>query len=305
MEFEVLPPIPAVTSARQLRQISLFAFASVDELFRFSAIAKQVRHKEGGTLQKKGAPADFIQVLLEGKASVSIDDSREEEIRPPALLGFREVLEGTPLRQNVRARESSICLALSAEDFRTLISDNIELAAGLFRMLLEPSAKNGPPSLLKGAIGTDSNRRSTGASDKKESINTALLLQELPIFRRANAEELLHLAGIAREVELAEGNDLFGEGDPPSIWVVLEGEISVTGPEKVETVEVSAGDALGIDETLAGQPLGWRGQVRRGGTALRIDREPLFDLLSHRGDLLQGIFGTLFQSSRLEEKRNR
>jgi CRP-like cAMP-binding protein len=305
MEFEILPPVPAVLTARQLRHLPLFAFASVDELFRFSAISRQVRHKEGSTFQKTGAPAEYIQVLLEGKALVSGPDGSDEEISPPAILGFREVLEGTPLRQTARAEENSICLALGAEDFRGLIADNIELAEGLFRMLLDDPAGDPTPSLLKGVVGTAAGKRNAGGRDAMKPIDKALLLQELPLFSRATAEELLHLAGIARETDLVEGTTLFGGGDSPSIWIVLDGEISMEGPEEGSPTVASAGDVVGIDETLTGRPLGHKGQARQNGEALRIERESLFDLLSNRVDFLQGIFGALFQSGHLEKKRNR
>lgn len=305
MEFEILPPVPAVVTARQLRHIPLFAFASVDELFRFSAISRQVRHKEGGTFQKTGAPAEYIQVLLEGKALLSGPDGSDEEISPPAILGFREVLEGTPLLQTARAKENSICLALSAEDFRGLIADNIELAEGLFRMLLEDPTEDPTPSLLKGVVGTAASRRNAGGPDAMKPIDKALLLQELPLFSRATAEELLHLAGIAREIELVDGKSLFEGGDSPSIWIVLDGEISMEGPETGSSTVALAGDVVGVDETLTGRPLGHKGQARQNGKALRIERESLFDLLSNRVDFLQGIFGALFQSGHLEQKRNR
>lgn len=305
MEFEILPPVPAVVTARQLRQIPLFAFASVDELFRFSAISRQVRHKEGDRFQKTGAPAEYIQVLLEGKALLSGPDGDDKEIAPPTILGFREVLEGTPLLQTARAKENSICLALGAEDFRGLIADNIELAEGLFRMLLDDPAEDHPLSFLKGAVRTVARKPNADGSDAMKPIDKALLLQELPLFSRATAEELLHLAGIAREIELIEGKALFGEGDPPSIWIVLDGEISMEGSETGEPTVASAGDVMGIDETLTGRPPGRQGQARQNGAALRIERGPLFDLLSNRVDFLQGIFGALFQSGHLEKKSNR
>jgi len=157
MQFELLPPVPAVVLARKLRQIPLFEFASVDELFRFSAFARQIRHLQGAVFQEEGAPVEYIQILIEGKVAVSGAERDETELSPPSLLGFREVLEGTTLRETARAKESSTCLALGAEDFRTLLSDNIELAEGLFRMLLSSPSADGRPSLslLKGAVASN------------------------------------------------------------------------------------------------------------------------------------------------------
>ena len=67
MRFELLPPVPAVVLADQLRRIPLFSFVDVDELFRISSIARQVRHEVGVTIQEEGTPVEYIQVLVEGK----------------------------------------------------------------------------------------------------------------------------------------------------------------------------------------------------------------------------------------------
>jgi hypothetical protein len=53
--------------------------------------------------------------------------------------------------------------------------------------------------------------------------------------------------------------------------------------------------AVGIRETLARVPLTLRARVTRGGTALRIDRDDLFDLLGQRTSLLQQMFAALFR----------
>lgn len=102
MQFELLPPVPAVVLARELRRIPLFSFASADELFRFSEISQQVRHAEGSVFQKKGAPAEYIQVLIEGRARISGAGKETEESGPPRLFGFREVLEGSPFPKRQR-----------------------------------------------------------------------------------------------------------------------------------------------------------------------------------------------------------
>ncbi|MFQ5789343.1 MAG: cyclic nucleotide-binding domain-containing protein [Acidobacteriota bacterium] len=295
MQFELLPPVPTVALARQLRQISLFRFASVDELFRISAIACQVRHEEGRTFQEKGAPAEYMQLLVEGRIAVCGSQPDEKELTPPALLGFREVLEGVPLRETARAVKTSICLALGAEDFRTLLSDNIELAAGLFRMLLGSPSPDGSPSLLKGAVHPKPRGRAKDGGSELRPIEKVLLLQELPIFSRATAEELLGLANTTGQIRLHEGQPIFDEGDPPSIYVVLSGTLVIEPSQGGPKMLVNAGDALGVNETLAGVSMGWRGRTGEEGSALRIERDGLFELLCNEMDFLQGLFAALFQ----------
>jgi CRP-like cAMP-binding protein len=301
MQFELLPPVPAVVVARELRQIPLFRLASVDELFRFSSIARQVRHGEGNTFQKEGARAEYIQVLVEGRALVSGADRRKKEVAPPTLLGFREVLEGTSYQETATAKATSICLALGAEDFRSMLSENIELAEGLFRMLLEVPAENVPPSISRRAV-----EKGVGvlppAGEELRPIDKALILQELPVFLETGAEEALELSAIVQEVSLAKGDRVFTEGDSASIWLLLSGEISLESPVAGDPVAVGAGDVLGVEETLVGRPMSWRGTAARAGRALKIERRPLFDALADRIDLLQSLFRSLFQSQSLDKK---
>lgn len=298
MQFELLPPIPAVVTADNLRKIPLFSFVGVDELFRISSIARQVRHEEGRTLQEEGAPVEYIQVLVEGKIRVSGKRREEEEVGPPALLGFREVLEGAPLRETAHAVETSICLAIASEEFRVLLSDNIELAHGLFRMLLSAPSGNERPSLRQRAVHPEERSLVTEGSEELKPIEKVLLLQELPAFSRTTAEELLALTAIAQEFPLLKDERIFSEGDQPAIHIILSGELSVEPPEGTvgDALVVTAGDTLGLNETLAGTPLGWRGKVVREGLALRIERERLFEVLADHPDLLQGLFSSLFQS---------
>jgi CRP-like cAMP-binding protein len=297
MQFELLPPVPAVVLVRQLHGTPLFSFASVDELFRFSGIARQVRHTEGSTFQKRGVPAQYIQVLAEGKAVVSGEGKPEEEVGPPRLFGFREVLEGIPLIETARALETSICLAMGAEDFRSLISDNIELAEGVFRMLLEAPADSTPPSLRRGVGNADALKVSPDPGRGMKLIDKALVLQGLPVFSRLRAEELMGVAAAASETDLVEGASVFGEGEPPSIWILLRGELTLEPPQGGETMSVAAGDVLGVEETLSGRPLGWRGRVAQSGKALKVERGDLFEELALHTDLLQGVFAALFQSA--------
>jgi CRP-like cAMP-binding protein len=287
MQFELLPPVPAIVIARDLKMIPLFRYASVDELFRISAIARQVRHDTGATLQQEGTPVEYIQLLVEGKVQLSGSRRQEEEIAPPTILGFLEVLKGIPLQETARALEDSICLALGAEDFRALLSDNIELAHGLFRLLLTNRSENQGPDIAKGTVKSYPTARPDGSSSSLKPIDKALVIQELPIFRRATAEELLELASIVREVPLVSGKQIAGESDPPSI-------------EGNNPRSAVPGDALGIYETLAGSSMGFRVLVKQPGTALQIGREELFELLGNHVDLTQGLFSALLQSSRTD-----
>ncbi len=290
MQFEPLAPVPAVTLARQLRKIPLFRFVSIDELFRIATIAQQVRYSPDAKVQEKGNPAQFIQVLLEGRFVTRDEGDGEQTLEPPAMLGFREVLEGTSIQTEAQAVGESIALAMPAEEFRTLLSANIELAQGLFRILLERRAGDGAPSRVEMSAVT-----TLAASEGPlKTVDKALVLQTVPLFARATGEELFALASIAHERALEPGDQLFSEGHPTSVWLMLEGDVDLASSAGEVSETVGPGSCFGIEETLAAADWGWRATVKNRGTALHIEREALFELLSDRMGLLQAIFGAIF-----------
>jgi CRP-like cAMP-binding protein len=214
------------------------------------------------------------------------------------LFGFREVLEGSTLSETAEALEASICVAMEAEDFRTLMSDDIELAEGVFQMLLDAPSESTKPSVLRSVFGSQHDEDSQAL----KPVAKALILRSVPIFSRLSAEEIMDLTSIVREVALEADRAVISEGDQPAFWMVLSGEVALEPPQGGEPLVLAAGDILGVEETLAGRDFGWRGQARRNGRALRIDRGDLFELLAQRTDILQGVSGALFQSSRLVSK---
>jgi hypothetical protein len=69
-----------------------------------------------------------------------------------------------------------------------------------------------------------------------------------------------------------------------------------------ESIAVESGDVLGVDEALVGRAMGWRGRVTTPGKALKIERQDLMESLAVHPDLLEGIFGALFQTASGEKK---
>lgn len=297
MQFEPLAPVPAVALAERLRQIPLFRFVSVDELFRIAAISQQVRYETSSTVQAKGAPAEYIQVLLEGSFEIQNGANGAERLSPPAMVGFQEVLQGGALQNAVHASAESVALVMPADEFRTLLSANIELAQGLFRMLLEKGGDDVSPSRIRVSS-------SPLPSEDLKTVDKALYLQTLPIFARATADELYVLAAITREVSFQSDDIIFSEGHPSSILLVLAGSVALESPAGGEATNAAAWDCLGWEETLAGSDWSWRGRATSPGKALRIDREALFELLADHTDLLQEIFGAIFGAHRMDSSRS-
>jgi CRP-like cAMP-binding protein len=106
------------------------------------------------------------------------------------------------------------------------------------------------------------------------------------------------LASIAAEVRLRKGAKLFAETDAPTLHSLVTGEISLESPGEGSTILAGPNDAIGIQHTLGGIPLGCSAHVLQDGTALRIDREDLFDLIAQRPDLMRQLFAAMCRKAR-------
>jgi CRP-like cAMP-binding protein len=283
-------PLPAVELAARLRHLPLFARVSVDELFRISGAARQGRLEPASVLLQEGAVPESIHLLLDGRVIATARDEAARTIEPPAALGFAEALAGAPSGETVRTTEPGISLALSAAELRILLADNTDLVSGLFATLaggLEQAA-----ALVQ----------QTGARVELEAladtglapIEKVLALQRIPVFSQISAEEMRHLAGIARTVAMERSSTLFEESTPPAIWLLLSGEVSLESSTGAPPLTAAAGDLIGGAHTLAGTAPGRSARVVRSGIALRIDRDDLFSLLEERPELLRQLFAGIF-----------
>ena len=271
--------LPIVELADRVRVVPLFAALSVDELFRIAQAGEEVRHPSGRDLCYAGTPPSDVLFLLEGGAQAVDESESNGEILPPAVIGFEDVLQGTALRSTVRAIQPTVCFRIAADDFMTMVSDNVLLAQSLFGMLL----RNDRPRVPFAAPRVLVDEASPGAA------NAARFLRQDPLLARASAAQILALTAVAPEVPLRVGAVLFDMGSPPSVYQVVQGEVLLEHPgANPETA--MAGATIGVADTLAGTASGWRATVTKEGRALRLDRDELFSVLADHVDLMQGLF---------------
>jgi ATP/ADP translocase/HEAT repeat protein/CRP-like cAMP-binding protein len=283
-----LEPLPAAELAGRLRHLPLFASVTVDELFRVAGAARQVRHDPGTVLLQEGSVPVTIHLLLDGGVTATARHATPRTIDPPAALGFAEALQGQPIPETIKTADVAVTLALTTEELRALLSDNADLVTGLFATLAEAGAAPDSPVHPTGAA-TELQQLSTGGLS---AIDKVLALQRVPIFTRVSAEEMRHLANIATVVEIADGSVLFAESAPPALWLVLSGEVALSGEPPLRA---AAGDIIGSVDTMAGRSLDRSASVRKAGVALRIDHDELFDMLGERPELLRQMFAGMFK----------
>ena len=169
------------------------------------------------------------------------------------------------------------------------MSENVELAEGIFRTLMQN--RPGWQAVVHGEIPAEVQRKVPAGL---APVDRVLLLQASPLLSHATAEQLLGMAAIARQVPLKVGTNPMSAGTP-CILIVLSGGLRVERKGgQVETANV--GDAVGTYATLGGVPFAATVTVTADGSALKLDRAELFDLLANHTDLLQGVFSGMLRA---------
>lgn len=291
-----LEAIPAVVLVSQLRRLPLFASVSVDELFRIASSSRQVRHEAGTTLLTERSVPEMLHVLLDGELHVTGEGKTPETLQAPAAIGFIEALQSQPMRRTARTDGVAVTLAITAEELRTQLAYNPELVRGLFAALAG-RAREGWGQVFPTGAGPELGRL---GADGMLPVEKVLAIQRVPIFSQLSPEEARYLAAITRTVTMKEGTHLFRAADPPSTWLILAGELTLEGNESSAPVVARGGDAVGSFCALAGPSVGRDGQVSRGGTALRIDRDELFEMLGDRPEMLRQLFAGMMDEGMLD-----
>jgi len=277
----------------RMRRLPLFASVTIDELFRIARVGHQVRHEPGRVLYHEGRRPENFLFLLDGQVAFRNLAGQSWEMEAPAAIAFGEVLQEKPMSATVRTTAKCVSLALHGQRYRTMLADNTALVQGLFRLLCDGASMACERVVDRGAAA----RSSTAAvTSGLKPIDKVLALGSVPIFTGIAAEDMLSLASIAEEIRLLPDSYLFRETDPPALHILLSGELSLESSRGLPSVVVGPHDAIGIRETFARLPLSLSARVTRGGTALRINQDDLFDLLGQRADLLQQLFVALFRS---------
>jgi CRP-like cAMP-binding protein len=252
-----------------------------------------VRHHHDAIIYREGTTAEDVQFLMQGRVVLRGPSGVEQSVDAPAPLSFQEVLEDRPMTAKVSAVTPCICLSFTLAELQLLMAESTGLVEGLLRMLCVSMPKEISDLVLRRA-GMQCPVEGKAILDP---IAKATLLEALPVFSQVSREEMLALTGIASEVNAVSGAQIFAETDPPALYLLISGSISLESTEDESVVSAGSGDAAGLYQMLAGIPLVRQGRCLEDARLLRVDREDLLDLLMQRPDLQRQLLGSLFRGS--------
>ena len=140
-------------------------------------------------------------------------------------------------------------------------------------------------------------------------VERVLILKGADLLKDVGPRHLLSLANVAQEIEISQGEILYGEDDPAdALYLVVEGRVRLSAGGRVLS-EVGPGQAFGTWALVDDSRRGHRADCVEDGLALALLRSDFYEKAAGDVTLLQEVVRVLAKrlrslvSDRPEEAR--
>ena len=125
------------------------------------------------------------------------------------------------------------------------------------------------------------------------TIEKVLTLKTVSIFARSPDETLVDIAAILEEVDIPEGQTIFEKGDMGScLYIIADGRVRIHDGEHTLN-ELRTGGVFGEMAVLDAAPRVASATALDATRLLRLDQEPLYELMADRIEVVRAIVGVL------------
>ena len=135
-------------------------------------------------------------------------------------------------------------------------------------------------------------------------IEKMMLIRQVPMFAKLDAEDLEELASIVEEARVMENQVLFSEGDVgDAVYLVVKGRLAIfvggkDGRPETQINDVGAGACIGEMAVLDSSPRSASVRAIERTRALRVPGEGFKALLSERPEMSEAIVAELVHRMR-------
>lgn len=132
-----MKPMARIEVVLFLREIAFLRFCKAEDILSIAAIAREETFSPSETIYRENDPAHTLYCVIEGQVCLEKEDLQTVIIDPKESFGFLEILSDR-LRYHTAVAGSEVrVLAIDADDFFDLLSNNIEIVKALFRQITE------------------------------------------------------------------------------------------------------------------------------------------------------------------------
>lgn len=128
--------------SNSIQKTDLFGKLSTEDISKLTKLMDAVELPQGDAIYVEGEPADYMSMLISGKLTVLKETekgkSREiAQILPGRVVGEMSMVDGKAHSATVVADTNSTVAILSKKAMETLVKEDPELGANLFRNFAE------------------------------------------------------------------------------------------------------------------------------------------------------------------------
>ena len=132
-----------------LEGVDLFKFCSAEEIVRIARIAEPVSFDAGQSVYSLSDPASALYCVVQGEVKLEAPGGLERRVYSREAFGVFEILSGRLRQRSAVAMKDTLALAIEADDFFDLLSNNVEIVKALFREILDLRPERDPSVELK------------------------------------------------------------------------------------------------------------------------------------------------------------
>jgi CRP-like cAMP-binding protein len=137
--YAPLPETPAgalttLQKAEFLRGVEVFSQTTVEELCGLASIAREVGYTAERIIFREEDFGDAFYIVVRGRVELTSRASGGRAVAGPGqAVGLYSVLTREPHCATAKALENTLGICVGAEDLYSLLSNNMEIVAGMFR----------------------------------------------------------------------------------------------------------------------------------------------------------------------------
>jgi CRP-like cAMP-binding protein len=132
-----MPELNIVEKVIALEAVDLLRNLKPDQLARIASIAKEEAHPPGHIILDANRTPDSLYVILDGSVDITTAEGVSTRAVQNDVLGAWALFDSEPLRITARASDHCKLLRIARDDFYELLSDNMEITASIFSMMVK------------------------------------------------------------------------------------------------------------------------------------------------------------------------
>ena len=138
--------ISTVEKVLFLRAAELFEALPGEDLARVALLADEERRGAGEEIFREGDVADALYLVASGRVQVIRAAAVVAELGEGEVFGEMALLDPAPRSATVRAATDVVLLRIRREDFQDLLSEELEVARAVIRVLARRLRRTFPES---------------------------------------------------------------------------------------------------------------------------------------------------------------